>query len=833
MTARVITLKGSTAGAYYVEALPNYYLESGEPRGRWLGIGADRLGLAGDIDDHAFLALMAGEDPNRQGTPLGRRFGESSVRGFDVTCSAPKSLSVLFALGEPDTRRQVTEAHDAAVTAVAGWIERTALTRHRIDGQVAVVDADGIIAAAFRQHTSRALDPQLHTHLVVANRVVAHDGRWFALDARGLKLDQRTASAIYHASLHAELTRRLGVEWVATGHTIAEIGHIPTDLLTAFSTRTDAIRRRLDTKIDRFEDTMGRAPTPRERWQLEREAVLDSRPAKAAAVSGRQLHTEWRERAAALGHDPSTVVDTAFGLEVGYQLDPAVGAELVADAVAALEETQSTWRPAELTREIARLLPTNLGAAPDELLDTLERLTAEAITGHCLDLSVPALADTPLRRDGRPVTEAATDRVLTTEAILRQEADVLDWAQRRLDDGGERPSLSIEHADQALTGPQTEAATAVAGTEQLVMVVGPAGTGKTTALAPGVAQLNQERRLVLGVAPSAAAAQVLARECGITADTIDKLLVEHDGRRPPASRYDLPAGATIIVDEAGMLATDTLARLAALADHRRWRVVLVGDPLQFSAVGRGGMFELLVDTHGAIELDSVHRFANAWERDASLRLRSGDTSVVALYDQHGRIHEGTSTRMEANALEGWDQARQHGESVLLCAPTNEAANRLNHAAQAIRTNRGELNPTGPRIEAQGQTILSGDEIVTRRNDRTLTTDHGAMVRNRDAWTVRQIHANGDLTAAGPNGTVRLPADYVADHVQLGYAQTSHASQGRTVDRSILVLDGPTDLPGLYVPLTRGRTSNDIYIAIAGNESGFDVMTASMARHWID
>ncbi len=191
MTARVTTLKGPDAGAYYVEALPNYYLDSGEPRGRWHGRAAARLCLTGEIDANDFLAVMAGEHPRSPGLHLGRRYGDDSVRGFDVTCSAPKSVSVLFAVGDHHTRREMLTAHDEAVATTVRWIEHGALTRHRINGEVTVVDADGLIAATFRQHTSRSLDPQLHAHIVIANKVTTADGRWLALDARGLKLDQR------------------------------------------------------------------------------------------------------------------------------------------------------------------------------------------------------------------------------------------------------------------------------------------------------------------------------------------------------------------------------------------------------------------------------------------------------------------------------------------------------------------------------------------------------------------------------------------------------------------------------------------------------------------
>ena len=257
VTVRVTTLKGADAGAYYVEALPNYYLDSGEPRGVWLGDGASLLGLADEVADEQFLALMAGMDPQRPDRALGRTYDDTSVRGFDVTCSAPKSVSVMFALGDHDVRREVLAAHDAAVAALAGWIERHAHTRYRIGGEVAVVDAEGIVAAAFRQHTSRALDPQIHTHLVIANRVRSPDGRWLALDARLIKHDQQTLSALYHASLRAEMTARLGVRWHAPERGIAEMRDVSADLLAEFSARTTDVRRRVDDKLDRFIDVDG------------------------------------------------------------------------------------------------------------------------------------------------------------------------------------------------------------------------------------------------------------------------------------------------------------------------------------------------------------------------------------------------------------------------------------------------------------------------------------------------------------------------------------------------------------------------------------------------
>jgi len=384
-----------------------------------------------------------------------------------------------------------------------------------------------------------------------------------------------------------------------------------------------------------------------------------------------------------------------------------------------------------------------------------------------------------------------------------------------------------------LTGPQAEIAAAVAGDADLVLVVGPAGTGKTTALTPAVAQLQADGRPVFGLAPSAAAADVLSTETGVAADTIDKLLYEHNADRPPDHRYNLPTGTTVIVDEAAMASTDKLDQLAALADNRGWRMAMVGDPMQFSAVGRGGMFEHLIDTHGAIELDQVHRFTNDWERHASLQLRRGDSTIAETYDLQGRLYGGTATRMERDALHAWAAARTNGETVVLSAPSNDTVARLNHAAQQHRIDTGELNPAGRSVQASGYRVHVGDEIVTRRNHRQVRTDQGLPVRNRDRWTIDTVHRDGAVTAHGAAGTVKLPADYVAEQVELGYAQTSHAVQGRTVDRSILLLDGPTDSRGIYVPMTRGRHHNDAYIVTNSEDTAVDIFATSIANNWID
>ncbi|MCU1497584.1 MAG: hypothetical protein JWM47_1537 [Acidimicrobiales bacterium] len=920
MTVRVTTLKGPEAGRYYVEALGGYYLDCDEPEGVWRGRGAGALGLTGTLDDDDFLGLMAGLDPNT-GNDLGSRHTERTVRGFDVTCSAPKSLSVLFAVGDDHTRGQVLAAHDAAVAAMVDWIERHAHCRHRVNGEIWTVDAQGIAAAQFRQHTSRELDPQIHTHVVIANRVIAPDGRWLALDGRTIKRDQRTLSAIYHAGLRAELTERLGVHWHEPTNGIAEMADMDPAVLEEFSTRTRAVQNVLDRKVDRFTDTLGRDPTPRERWALEREAVLASRPTKTSADAP-TLHQEWAERLAGLGVEPERLVRSVVGRARPAEVDLFTAGRIQSQAIESLSEHQSTWRAAEIDREVARAVPTTTGARAAEVVACVEELSAEIERDLVVDMSpagpTPALPPTlapdpapgpisgpgsgpisrrvsdpasdpgrvsgraggpggrpgfvpdpgegpvpgpgrgpghpvrpaggpgsvpdpvegpafvhgfvPVRRDRRPVTESAVDRILTTAEILAQEDQIVTRAQRRVDAGGHDHH---DLGDHELAGVQHEVAAAVAGTRELVLVVGPAGTGKTTALRPAVGQLRRDGRAAFGVTPSATAADVLATDTGMDADTIDKLLIEHRLNRPPEHRYALPAGATIVVDEAAMVSTPALLELFDLADRQRWRLALVGDPMQFAAVGRSGMFGHLVDTFGAIELDRVHRFHEPWEREASLALRRGDPEVVTVYDVHGRLHGGTGPQMRRAILDAWWQAEEAGERAAMMAPTNDAVVRLNDAAQFRRLDTGQLDGSGPSLQVGQYRLYEGDRVASRRNDRRIRTDRGQMVKNRDHWTVDEIHADGSIDVVGRTGRAHLSPEYAATNVELAYAETSHANQGRTVDRSFLYLDGPADSRGVYVPLTRGRLANEAFVVTEGEATAADIVAEAVVRTWVD
>ena len=811
---RVTTLYASSAvasAAYYTRYLAD---APGEEPGRWLGRQADELGLDGVVEADALQRLLEGRDPTT-GTSLGnplidRRSSAGAViravAGFDATFSAPKSVSVWWALtGDPG----LLAAHDLAVAAALAHLERYgATTRIRVQGRRLHPDTVGLTMATFRQSTSRADDPQLHTHAVVSAKVQTIDGRWLALDARYLKRNQRMLGGLYQSVLRAELTHRYGIAWEPVVNGQAEIGGAPAELLTKFSKRTGQVEEALASKVDEFCHREGRDPTRWERAALTREAAVDTRRHKTGhAVS--DLRTDWRAEAADVDWTPQQL--TAALIPAGRAAEPAASAAVgVAQVLDRLSVMGSTWTRAEVLRAVCDLTPPVSSISGQRWAAALER-AVDQVLEQCVNLD-PRDPQTSRRdSDGRSVWMEPTAPHFTSPTILAEEERILAWA---MDVQANDPTPSPTVQREGLDVLQADAAAAVSGRDRLVLVVGPAGTGKTTTLRCAADDLDTQGRPAFGVAPTAKAAHVLHRETGMDADTVAKLLYEHTRHdRPPAARYQLPADTTLVVDEAGMLGTTSLHQLIDLAGQHRWRLALVGDPSQLQAVGRGGLFNELCLNGRNHELAHIHRFTHPWEAAASLQLRAGHPAALDFYQSHGRIHPGTFEDHLHHIARAWLDRSADGQTVAVIASTNAHVDALNAAIQKERIDYGQLDPDDAVAIGGGEWAHPGDVVVTRRNDRSLVTSTGETIRNRERWTVTATHLDGTLTVTRRegHGTVILPADYVAEHVRLGYSATEHGHQGDTVDVGIALASTATTHRGLYVAMTRGRDDNQIHV----------------------
>jgi conjugative relaxase-like TrwC/TraI family protein len=609
--------RGAGAGA----AAAGYYVDEDEPPGYWWGDRCDAVDLAGRVEWGQLTNMLQACHPNT-GEVLGRRFGDKSARVFDFMFSANKSVSTLWALSDdPSVQAEVLAAHDTAVEAALSWFQRHGNHTRRGANGIYQVDAQGVVVAVFRQHTSRAEDPQLHTHAVVWSKVQDSTGKWLALDADFLKRQQMTIGGIYDAALRSELTRRLGVGWHPVPEDVgqSDIVGVSEAAMELFSTPTRQVKTKHAELVGRWIDEHdGAEPDARTIADLQRRAAVTSRPAKNHDAIQETLRATWRARAEGAG----VALDDVPISDPVLFADPLNREMIVAEAIGRVESQKSFWLRADLAREIATMIPADHAIDCDDLLDTIDDLAADAFD-HCAELHPTTIG--PARpSDGRPATEHVAQRVATTNAVLEQEERLLSWAAR-----------SVLPSTASLLGPQHAAAQAMAADARLVLVVGPAGAGKTTAVRDAVAALTRDHREVIGLAPSGKAADVLARETGCRTRTLAKFL--HDRRTGSTRGVAMPPGSTFILDEAGMASTEDLDRLVGLVDRHRWRLVCVGDPEQVPAVGRGGMFAHWCEDLPTQDLEEIHRFREEWQAEASLLLRRGDPSAAAAYVEHRRV----------------------------------------------------------------------------------------------------------------------------------------------------------------------------------------------------
>ena len=862
-------------------ALTRYYTEEGTPPGRWLGSGLHALGdgeiKQGDEVTPQQLALLlrAGRDPVT-GEPLGRALPEydgvkdrvaarvsklprdlsdeqrrvaeatiaheelaagtrRAVAGYDFTFSVPKSVSALWSVADEGTQALILAAHHQALGEVVAFLEReVATTRRGVDagdGAVAQADIVGVVATAYDHWDSRLGDPQLHTHVVISNKVkTAGDGRWRSLDGRPLHAAVVALSAHYNAVLADRMTRTFGIEWEqrdrGKNHNTAwELEPVPEELIHEFSGRSRMVDEETDRLIGEYVARHGRRPSATRIIELRAKATLATRPEKVIR-SLFDLTTEWRERAQAiLG---ASAVEWARRITVGPVARPTlraddiplhVIAEVGVSVVGAVSEKRSTWRHWNLWAEASRqTMGWRFASAGDR--EAVVGMVVDAAKEESLPLTPPELAISPVvfrRADGSTVFRPRHSVVFTSGELLAAEDRLLARSTDLTAPSVSRDVIErVARKQHLLSAEQVEtlARIAVSG-RQVDLLVGPAGAGKTTAMhALKTAWIKEHGKdSVVGLAPSAVAAQVLGNDLGIGCENTAKWLHEYDRGRVQFAR-----GQLVIIDEATLAGTLALDRLAALAADAGAKVLLVGDWAQLQSVEAGGAFTLLASARpDTPELTEVHRFNNEWEKTASLDLRFGRTEIIDTYVQHDRVLEGTTDAMMDAAYLAWSEDVRTGRAAILVAEATETVKYLNTRARADRIAGGD--PAGS-IEvnlADGTRASIGDLVITRSNDRRLHTMRGGWVHNGDRWRVTNVNKDGSMTVsrggADNAGSVTLPAAYVAEHVDLGYAVTAHRAQGLTVDTSHVVVSSTTTRENLYVSMTRGRDTNSAYVAL--------------------
>lgn len=806
-----------------------------------------------ELDAGALARWVDGSDPltgERRGRELASPDADLLLDG---TMNMPKSFSLAVLL-TPELRREFDALQNRIRDRTLRLWQRELNARRGAGGLIRERIAQ-LEVVELRHERSRALDPHIHRHLWLSVKVVGEDGKWSNVDSRvAMKL---------HTVVNAEgdLASRTDPAWVAAlaehGYTLDADGEITelAHLVRPLSRRSNQIEANRALRLARWrQDHPGQHPDHATLAWIDRWAWAHGRPDKPASVDETQWADLIREEVAALDksatehRQPATVRAQLLG-EVDRDLLTAIA---IADADRRSAGSGGRFSRYDVRAGVIRALAASGVVADRGLLEeVIEDLTARALQGHTVDFldgerDVPAHVKHLMSLSTAQAKLDLADRFdhlntagddVPVEAIARAAEDVLD--------GGTRLDIG-----------QVEAAAAIAGTSRLVTVTGPAGTGKTTLLLVARTLLEGQGRRVVVVAPTRKAATVAGRQIGATASSLHALLIDHGYRfdtdtagstiwtrvRPgevnPTSgviyqgprRFPLRPGDRIVVDEAGMVDLHTANILAQLAADTGAGIAMIGDHLQALPVGHSGAMATMQRRSGStVELTTVHRFQDPSYGTLTLRLRepADHADAVAVARELAATGHVDMVASEHEAREqmvaAWLTDAPRGERVALVTATNAEAQQINDRIQQERIDAGALAIDRVALGQDGQRLLVGDIVQTRRND----TEFG--VDNRAVWTITRITQDGiRLASVTDSGDTRMvDHDYAAEHIHLAYASTVHGIQGETVSHSYV---GPgVNAAGLYVGMTRGRHRNTAITIARDSDQAIEQLADTMMR----
>lgn len=765
---------GGGAGDYYVNlAREDYYTRGGEPAGGWRGSAVPSLGLTGIVERQDLQLLLAGFHPTT-GTALLQKAGPNHRAGWDLTFSAPKSISVLWSQSNSKTRADIQSAQQVAVDRTLAFIqEQAAFTRRGYDGLVQE-PVTGLVIATFEHSTSREQDPQLHTHCLVANVAPRQDGSWGSLESRHFYQWQMAAGFYYQAELAQQLRDRFQVE-ITRDERAFRLSGVPRDIELHFSKRREQIKEQLH----HFASQSPAAAAV---------AALQSRE-KKDPINRAELFERWQQEGREMGFGPAEVQRLLEEPEHDRRLTPLEPAGVLQT----LTQTASTFIERDLWRVIAEESQGITGAEGIRALVKQTRHSPELVR---------------LGRDSHGVERYSTREMVELEKNLIEQA-----MERRQEGKHQVPTQVLQPVfeKRTLSPEQTVMVQHLTQSDGgVACVVGMAGTGKSYALEAARDAWEQAGFRVIGAALAGKAAQGLQASSQIPSSTLHALLGRLESGVMALTSRDI-----LVIDEAGMIGSRQLKQVLDHAQMAGAKVALIGDHRQLQPIDAGGAFRVLKDRLGAPALTDIRRQQEEWARETVHQFADGESGqALASYHARGLLILAEDRTAAINQMaQDWlnDRTQAPATSAILLTDTRQESRQLNEAARRLLKERGELErglviPTtsGPREFAAGDRILFG------RNSAQLGVSNGSL------GTIESIGLNRQGALAlqvrlDDTRRVTIPAERYKS-IDYGYAITTHKAQGVTVDRTYVLTGGPmADRELTYVQLSRHRDNARIYV----------------------
>jgi len=748
---------------YYSDlaAQDDYYAEEGEAPGVWGG-AASELNLSGQVKADQFAALMEGFDPST-GAALVQNAGKENHRpGWDLTFSAPKSVSLAYAVADEDQRKQIEQAQQKAADSAMQYLEQYAEVRTGKGGENR--ENCKLIHASWQHVTSRAQDPQLHTHCTVANMGLCEDGKFRTLETKQLYESKMAAGAIYRAELAAQM-QQMGLH-VEKDRDYFRISGSSQELESLYSKRSEEIKQAIEEK----------GVSGAKAAEI---AALHTRT-KKESLSRQELFETWRIEA----QEHNFSFENMQKVEEIAEFERKTDAEILRE----LTERQSTFKPQDLMQKVAINEAGNLDAAgvqqkAAELMESREIVQLKNQKTGEIRLTTHEM----LQLEKSMVERAETMHNTTTHAV---KADSIESAVK----------------SRTLSEEQENALRHMTSNNQISALVGIAGAGKSYTLGAAREAWESSDYKVIGAALSGKAAQGLQESSDIKSDTIHATL-----KNLESGELKLDEKTVLVIDEAGMVGSRQTAKLIEHAQDSGAKLVLVGDHKQLQPIDAGGAFKAIQSKIGSAEMVENRRQKEQWAATAADNIRSG-SALKALneYQQRGNLHiESDTQEASQNLVNKWNQNINNISDMkenLILASTKKEVKALNELARESMQERNMLGAS-THIQTEGGKleISEGDRVLFNRNNKYLGVKNGTLGH------VERISSTQILIKTDDNKMINLyGSDY--EHVSHGYAVTTHKSQGVTVDNTFILNSGAMASSELsYVQMSRHKNEAHLFI----------------------